>query len=46
MLLQIRKDIYEAHDDSLDTVSGDEQTDGEDNDSFLAKFDQDGNLIY
>ena len=46
MVLQIRKDMSEEHDDSLDTVSGEEETDGEDDDAFLAKFDQDGNLIY
>ena len=33
------------HDDSLDTVSEDEETDGEDDDAFLAKFDEDGWLI-
>ena len=33
------------HDDSLDTVSEDEETDGEDDDAFLAKFDEDGQLI-
>ena len=45
MVIQIRKDMYEEHDDSLDTVSGDEETDGEDDEAFLAKFDEDGNLI-
>ena len=40
IVLQIRKDIYEEHDDSLDAVSGDEETYGENNDAFLAKFDQ------
>ena len=45
MVLQIRKDMYEELDDSLDTVSGDEETDGEDDEAFLAKFDEDGNLI-
>ena len=33
------------HVDSLDTVSEDEETDGEDDDAFLAKFDEDGQLI-
>ena len=29
----------------IDTVSEDEETDGEDDDAFLAKFDEDGRLI-
>ena len=46
MVQQKRKDMYEEHDDSLNTVSGDEETDGEDNEAFLANFDEDRNLIY
>ena len=45
MVQQKRKDMYEEHDDSLNTVSGDEETDGEDDEAFLVKFDEDGNLI-
>ena len=37
--------VKHKHDDSLDTVSEDEETDGEDDEAFLAKFDDDGNLI-
>ena len=33
------------HDYSLDNVSEDEKTDGEDDDAFLAKFDENGRLI-
>ena len=57
VLLQIRKEMYEdadeddgsndkhKQDDSLDTVSDYDETDVEDDEAFLAKFDDDGNLI-
>ena len=48
VLLQIRKEMYEEEDGSdtsLDTVSEYEDTDDEDDEAFLAKFDDDGNLI-
>ena len=45
MVVQIRKDMYEEQDDSLDTISGEEDTDGEDDEAFLAKFAEDGNLL-
>ena len=41
----IKDNEKNKHDDSLDTVSEDEETDGEDDDAFLAKFDDDGNPI-
>ena len=56
VLLQIRKEMYEdadeddgsndkhQQDDSLDTVSDYDETDGEDDEAFLAKLDDDGNL--
>ena len=38
----IKVDEKNKHDDSLDTGSEDEETDDEDDDGFLAKFDEDG----
>ena len=57
VLLQIRKEIYEdadeddrfndkhKQDDSLDTVSDYYEMDGEDDEAFLTKIDDDRNLI-
>ena len=53
VLLQIRKEMYEASDEDdgsndkhkhKHTVSDYDETDGEDDEAFLAKFDDDGNL--
>ena len=41
----IKVDEKKKHDDSLDTISEDEETDDEDNDAFLAKIYEDGRLI-